>query len=128
WDPATGEERRRLADNVRQVDNVDRVACLTVAPGGDVLAAECQDKVRLWDLVTGEELRHLAGQQSAATALAFSPEGKTLALASYDGTVRLWEAATGRELRRFSGHQEFIDAVAFSPDGKVLAGGGWDKK
>src|SRR5262249_7048421 len=59
-------------------------------------------------------------------ALAFSPDGKTLATASEDKFVRLWDVAGGKELRRFAGHQSAVLAVAFSRDGKNLASGGAD--
>lgn len=53
-------------------------------------------------------------------ALALSPQGKTLATASEDGTLRLWDAATGRELRRFT-EQDRVRSLAFTPDGTILA-------
>jgi WD40 repeat protein len=59
-------------------------------------------------------------------ALAFSPDGKTLATASEDKFVRLWEVAGGKELRRFTGHKGAVLAVAFSHDGKNLVTGSAD--
>ena len=50
---------------------------------------------RLWDLVTGEELRRLEGHTGWILSVAFAPEGGLLASGGADGTVRLWDPATG---------------------------------
>jgi len=63
----------------------------------------------------------LTGHTSAVSAVAFSPDGKTLASASDDRTVGLWSVATHKSLGRLSGHTNTVRAVAFSPDGKTLA-------
>ena len=52
--------------------------------------------------------------------MAFSPDGKTLASASYDETIRLWDTATGAHRQTLEGHGGGVNAVAFSPDGKTL--------
>jgi WD40 repeat protein len=59
-----------------------------------------------------------------AMSVAWSPDGKTLASASWDRTIRLWGPTTGRELRRFVGHTSAVMCAAFSPDGKTLVSGG----
>jgi WD40 repeat protein len=60
-------------------------------------------------------------------ALAFAPDGMTLASGSLDTTVRLWDPVTGREVATLRGHTSRIIRLAFSPDGKTLASGSWDK-
>ncbi|KAI3334678.1 WD40-repeat-containing domain protein [Ustulina deusta] len=60
---------------------------------------------------------------SWVNAIAFSPDGKTLASASVLGTIRLWDAVTGTRRQTLGKHSSAVDAVAFSPDGKALASG-----
>ena len=57
----------------------------------------------------------------------FSPDGRTLASASRDGSIILWDVATGRPVGLpFQGHSGWVMSVAFSPDGRVLASGSTD--
>jgi WD40 repeat protein/serine/threonine protein kinase len=55
------------------------------------------------------------------TAVAFSPDRKTLATGSCDRTAKIWDIASGDQLCSFEGHSDVIRGVAFSLDGKTLA-------
>src|SRR5262249_41630168 len=59
-------------------------------------------------------------------SVAFSPDTRTLASGSYDGTVKLWEVATGRERGTLKGHEGAVYSVAFAPDGHTIASGSFD--
>ena len=88
-------------------------------------AAGYENVVRLWDVAKGRPLRTLHGHtfNRVICDIAFSPDGKTLASAAFDGTVRFWNPKTGaqtKQLDRFG----VITAIDFSPDGKRLALGG----
>jgi WD40 repeat protein len=56
--------------------------------------------------------------------VAFSPDGRLLATASWDNTARLWDPATGEHRRTLTGHDAVVAGVAFSPDGRLLATAG----
>lgn len=67
-----------------------------------------------------------------ANSLAFSPDGKTLAIGSGEpsrsGDITLWDVATGKLAKNYAErHLDSVLALDFSPDGKLLASGGADK-
>ena len=61
-----------------------------------------------------------------AYAVAFSPDGRTLAVTGDGGQVMLIDSQTGKPIRKLEGLEEFAfsQAVAFSPDGRLIAAGG----
>ena len=69
----------------------------------------------------------LHGGIGPVDSVAFSPDGRTLASGSQDGTARMWDVATHRQLGSPLTANAFpVDSVAFSPDGRTLASGSQD--
>ena len=60
----------------------------------------------------------LSGHRDAVDSAVFSPDGKRLVTASWDGTARVWDAATGKQIALFSGHQGWVYSATFSPGGQ----------
>jgi WD40 repeat protein len=57
------------------------------------------------------------------TSVAFSPDGKTLASASWDNTVKLWQADDGKLVKTLTGHRAAVVAVAYSAAGQLFSAG-----
>ncbi|HWE39912.1 MAG TPA: sigma-70 family RNA polymerase sigma factor [Isosphaeraceae bacterium] len=139
WDLDSGRELRRS----RAPGETFSYRLPVVSPDGRTLAAvlggfDPKTKLHerglcLWDMATLGEPRRFGGDWVGLDALAFSPDGKTLATGGDDASprgedspsetasTRLWDVATGKETRRFAFKGLDVRAVAFAPDGKALA-------
>jgi WD40 repeat protein len=81
--------------------------------------------VKLWEPASERRLPALPHRR-AVGAVAFSPDGATLASAAGQ-TIKLWDVATGRERRRLKGHGHDVYTLSFTPDGTALLSGGGDR-
>ena len=72
-------------------------------------------------------LQMLVGHSNLVSVVAFSPDGKTLASASYDQMAMLWDASLGVVLQMFEGHSDSVNALAFALDGETLASASGDR-
>ena len=107
-------------------ETFDVIAAVAISRSGQYRAAANQrGEVRVWH-EAGQTL-HLAwrAHTDSVWGLAFSPDERTLASGSSDGSVKLWDVASGALLWS-SWQTKEITCLAFSPDGSLLASGGLD--
>jgi WD40 repeat protein len=111
WELATGKQ-------LHQFDaGFGGRAAMTFAPNTQTLAIGVGNSVRFFEMELGRKvLEIIRADQSQVHALAFSADGKRLAVGGADKTLYLRDAATGKEIRHFSGHTGEISTVVFCPD------------
>jgi WD40 repeat protein len=132
WDPATGKPGAKLEGAT------DWGTALEFSPDGKTIAGGSFDgRWRLWE-VTGKKLQEVAAvapppaktpatTPSSVTALAFSPDGKSIAVGSQDSQIYLFQTADGKFIRPLPGHASAITSLAFHPTGTVLASASKDR-
>jgi len=83
-------------------------------------------QVCMWNVESGQVLRHLSVRGPAMTCLALTPDGSRALFGRYDGTVWLYDVANWTELNRFQTDWG-LWSVAFSSDGQhMLTAAGYD--
>ncbi|MCL5991444.1 MAG: choice-of-anchor D domain-containing protein [Bacteroidetes bacterium] len=106
------------------------VSSVAFSPDGTKLASGSNDEtVKLWDIITGDQVKSLTGHTDVIRCVAYSPDNTMFASASeyYDKTIKLWDVNSGSEIKTLIGHTETIYSIAFSPNSTFLASGSEDR-
>jgi WD40 repeat protein len=80
----------------------------------------------LWQRCRGDDRYAVRGSPGLLWTVAFSPDGKLLAMVGMGAPVRVWDVATRREVAALPGHEIGGMGAAFSPDGRMLASTGFE--
>ena len=129
-DAQTGESKLKL--------NGDQAKRALFSPDGTLLVVENGNEIKIWNSQTGEEVRKLKDFKGRPNAMAFSPDGQTLAVAitKYEhensrrfikvigkSEVRLFDLRTWKVTLRLQ-NLGAVNSVAFEPGGSWLLMGG----
>jgi WD40 repeat protein len=134
WNAADGKSIRKL------IGPTDWLLAVAFSRDGKFVAAGGQDgKLWLWEAATGRKVFDVASSPPApkgatpppppnvVSVLAFSPDGKTIALGGSDAKLYFYQATDGKLLRTGVGHTHTLTGLAFHPAGQLLVSSSKDR-
>ena len=122
WNVADGKDLGKLTGKNQYLRTI------SFSPAGNHLAATGQQgHLSLWDLATGIESEPFATEGLADGPLAFSPDGRTIAMRG-GKALHIWDRSSGKDrLAMPEAHQESVQAILFANGGKTLISGSDDR-
>ena len=144
WDLRTGRQKglggwmsrvleqmglAKASEQSGELVNRTRIRDVAFSPDGAWLATATGWTATLWPFEgtspkPGAEPIDLRGHGRLVDSVAFSPDGRTMATGSRDGTVKVWDLPEARERASYHWDIGKLYRVAFSPDGSTVAASG----
>ena len=129
-DAQTGQRKIKLDDAITTfTGNMGRLLIRLERPvfsldGTNVAALVGQD-VKIWDVRNGKKILTIKNLKGWPTALAFSEDGRTLAVATLkvpgrDSEITVWEVPSGKSINKLKGHNDSIASLQFAAQGRAL--------
>lgn len=108
-----------------------RISLGCISPDAKWVAMSQGDRIRVTDVMTGREALNVIAFDRGNACLAFSPDGRILAVSpsftEVETSIKLFDVSAGKELGELVGHASWIPGLSFSPDGKRLISAGADQ-
>lgn len=133
WDLGNGREVTTYRGHIDQPDdptkngtNPLKVASIAFHPKQKLIASASGNQVHLWNPETGKfekTLLNLGKTEKPIKPIAFSPDGRFLAVGADDGILRIVEVETGKVTYTSPTRNGRIEKIAYSPNGKMIAVG-----
>ena len=135
WSLAQDQGEWHFTESAKMRLGKGRINDIQFSPDGRRFAVATAIGIWMYDAYTGEELALIAvlpGEGRGVTAMAFSPDGKTLASGEEGGVGRLWNATTSKSIGTFKEVLQprfpALKALVFSEDNTKLIGASWNNE
>ena len=122
WDTHTGELKQSINRRWRR----DADLMTIFSPDGVTFVIGNEERLDIWDTLTGQRIQSLFPIEDRFDYLLFSPDGKTFLTQSSNGHIHLWDPRTWQIKKSLIQNKSVLRCVAFSPDGTTLVHGNSD--
>lgn len=107
--------------------NAGMVRCVDISPDEElVVSGGFDNKIRLWQLGTGEVFRVLPGHLNSVNDVTISSDGRLIASAGKDRCIKLWSLRSGNLIHTLKGHRGEVNAVAIAPNQRTVVSASGD--
>ncbi|HQR06433.1 MAG TPA: hypothetical protein PLN21_06400, partial [Gemmatales bacterium] len=95
--------------------------------GKQLLTSATDNSVRLWNRLTGQEVKRFDGHTNYVLNALFALSDQMIVSSSFDGTVRLWDANTGDCTKKLVGNTGQVWSLIVTPSNRAISGSndGW---
>jgi WD40 repeat protein len=129
WDATTGLETASIDIPGCKVDPF--IGFLLSPKGNQIAGLSDNGSVKIWNTINGQETLTLKGPIVRIGGIAFSPDGKQIAILVPDNAqgpfvLKIWNTTTGQETLTLKGNPRPVSSMAYSPDGKRIVTGNVD--
>jgi len=107
----------------KRVKQFGKTGVYIISPDGQCLAtrSNTEQKLKILDRHTGREVKVLETGKGYYRLLAYSPDGRYLAVHSDDGLL-LWDLPAGKIIKQLKGHPDIVGyGIGFDAEGKYFA-------
>lgn len=104
------------------------ISSLAFNDNGKLLLTSATDNsVRLWDRLSGQEVKRLEGHTDYVLNALFAQGDRQIVSSSFDNSVRLWDARTGNCTKVLEGHKGQVWSLIVTHDNRAISGSkdGW---
>lgn len=129
-DAESGERRLKVESDEQSYSDkiayIGRMARPVFSKDGKLLAAVAGSDVHIWSAETGKKLQTIKKLNGDPKAIAFSPDGRLIAVAAVTSRwpiaseITLREISTGKEVNRLKGKNDAVSCLRFISDGQGL--------
>lgn len=120
FDVATGQTARSFRIPAGETDNLGCILWSNAVFGRDgrTVLVGVDERVIIWDTITGNRLRTFSGHSASVSTIALSRDGHSVLSGDVNGHVILWDFDSAQEIRRMRGHEDGVSDCLFLPDGR----------
>ena len=116
-----GAESAKNPYHLRQLTGHKQAVRALAAHGRTIVSASYDNRVLVWDAMTGECRHKLKGHDQRVYSVVYDPVRQQCASGSMDGTVKLWDTQTGVCLATLDGHSSLVGLLGLSQNHLVSA-------